>query len=118
MTRRLALIQGIYFTITGFWPVLHMPSFELITGPKQEHWLVKSVGALIGVIGVGLIAAERRGEVTPSTALIATSSAAALTTVDVVYYTRGVLGWIYLADAALESGLIAAWSAALAMDRD
>jgi hypothetical protein len=40
-------IQGWYYVLTGTWPLIHMKSLESITGPKTDHWLVKTVGLLI-----------------------------------------------------------------------
>lgn len=39
--------QGIYYVASGLWPLLHMRSFEAVTGPKRDKWLVNTVGALI-----------------------------------------------------------------------
>ncbi len=47
-----ASLQGIYYVATGLWPILNMRSFEMVTGPKRDKWLVKTVGALITAIGI------------------------------------------------------------------
>src|SRR4051812_30893344 len=54
----MAFIQGVYFFITGLWPIVHMPSFLFVSGPKTDLWLVKTVGILIVVIGSVLLAAS------------------------------------------------------------
>ena len=46
--RSLALAQGLCFTATGLWPLMHMPSFEAVTDPKEDKWLVRTVGVLVG----------------------------------------------------------------------
>ena len=46
--RRLLLAEGVYFFLTGLWPVVHLPSFIAVTGPKRDLWLVRTVGLLIG----------------------------------------------------------------------
>ena len=59
--RWLAFVQGGYFLITGVWPLIAMPSFEAVTGPKTDDWLVKTVGGLIAAIAAVLLwAAFRR----------------------------------------------------------
>jgi hypothetical protein len=45
--RLVGITQGTYYAATGLWPILWMRSFEAVTGPKQDHWLVKTVGALV-----------------------------------------------------------------------
>ena len=49
---RLARLQAVFYIVTGVWPIVSMRSFEAITGPKVDRWLVKTVGALVAVIGV------------------------------------------------------------------
>jgi hypothetical protein len=110
----LAVGQGAYYLATGVWPLLHMRSFLAVTGPKTDLWLVKTVGALVGVIGAALLEAGRRGRVTRETALLAGGSAAALAAVDVVYASRGRIPPVYLLDAVPELALAAGWAGVLA----
>ena len=109
--RLIALVQGIYYLITGIWPLLHLPSFEAVSGPKTDKWLVRTVGVLITVIGAVLcLAAARQKPLSePEIASLALGSAAGLTAIDVVYVAKGRIWPIYLLDALLEIGLIAAW---------
>lgn len=108
-----AAIQGSYFVVTGLWPIVHLRSFELVTGPKREGWLVKTVGALITVVGAVVLDAARRRRVDRSVAMLAMGSAAALGAVDVVYVAKRRIAPIYLADAVLELGLLAGWTVLL-----
>jgi hypothetical protein len=110
----LAVAQGAFYVATGVWPILHMRSFEAVTGEKTDDWLVKTVGALVAVAGATMMAAGLRRRVTPEIALLAAGSAAALATVDVVYTQKGVIRPVYLLDAVAEAGLIGAWTAAAA----
>ena len=34
----LAYAQSAYFAATGVWPIVHMPSFLRVTGPKTDLW--------------------------------------------------------------------------------
>jgi hypothetical protein len=108
----LARAQGGYFIATGLWPILHLRSFEAVTGPKLEGWLVKMVGALATSIGATLLAASRRSPIAPESKQLALTSAAAFLAVDVVYVARGRIKPIYLADAVAEVGLLALWGLA------
>lgn len=109
--RQVAMWQGVYFIGTGIWPLVHMPSFEAVTGPKVDRWLVRTVGVLVGVVGGVLVAAAARDRVTPEIAALAVGSAAGLGAVDTIYASNGRIPESYLVDAAVEAELIAAWAA-------
>ena len=106
----LCLVQGIYYTVTGVWPLVHMRSFLAVTGPKADLWLVKTVGVLVAVIGIVIGMAGWRGRVPEEVALLAVGSAAGLMAIDVVYVLKRVIPPIYLADAAAEAVLIVGWA--------
>jgi hypothetical protein len=106
----LATGQGLYYLVTGVWPLLSMRSFEAVTGPKADRWLVKTVGVLIGVIGGVLMLAGRRRRVPLEPTLLAMGSAAGLAAIDTIYASKGRISKIYLLDAAAEVALIAAWA--------
>jgi hypothetical protein len=106
----LAIGQGVYFAATGVWPLIDMRSFEAVTGPKVDKWLVRTVGVLVAAIGGALISAGVRRAVTPEIAGLAVSSAAGLGLIDILYSSTGRISKIYLADAAAEAALIAGWS--------
>jgi len=106
-------LQGLYFAITGLWPIVHLNSFMAVTGPKTDTWLVQTVGIVLAVIGVSLCAAGRQAsinsrDIIPS-AVLAIGSALALATVDIVFVSRGTISGIYLMDAVAEIALILAW---------
>ena len=52
--RGLAGLQAAYYVGTGLWSLVHRRSFERVTGPKREYWLVRTVGALAVAIGAAL----------------------------------------------------------------
>jgi hypothetical protein len=108
--RALAIGQGAYFAATGVWSLVHMPSFEAVTGPKTDKWLVRTVGVLVTVIGGVLMAAAARRRITAETAALAIGSAVGLGAIDVVYGGTGRISRIYLADAAVEAAVVTAWA--------
>lgn len=105
----LALAQGAYYLFTGIWPIVSIGTFQKVTGPKADQWLVKTVGVVVGVIGGVLMLAGRRRRVTPEMVLLAVGSAGGLAAVDVVYVAKRRIARIYLFDAAAEGLLIAGW---------
>ncbi|MEA2525684.1 MAG: hypothetical protein QOF73_2911 [Thermomicrobiales bacterium] len=104
-----AAAQAVYYVPTGLWPIFHIRSFEWVTGPKVDRWLVKTVSALVLAIGAGLGLAARRRNVTPELALIGAGSAIGLATVDVVYVARRRISRVYLLDAIGELAICAGW---------
>jgi hypothetical protein len=111
--RRIALGQGTYFVLTGVWPVVHLPSFEAVTGPKLERWLVKTTGVLIAAIGTALVAGGVRRSVSRELRLLGAVSAAGLAAIELWYAgPRRRIAPIYLADAAIELALVVAWGVA------
>ncbi len=106
---RLAYVHGGFYLVTGIWPLLSMRTFEAITGPKVDRWLVKTAGILITAVGLGLTLAARRDRVTPEIAVTGVGAAVGLTAVDVIYVSRGRISPVYLLDAAAELGLIVLW---------
>src|SRR5215211_5127347 len=91
-------VQGGYYLITGLWPIAHLASFEAITGPKVDDWLVHMVGLLV---------AARRGTPTRETYALAIGSALAFSAIDTWYALEGRIAPVYLADAVVQMGMIA-----------
>jgi hypothetical protein len=113
----LSVAQGLFYLATGLWPLLSMGTFERVTGPKKERWLVKTVGGLIATIGGVLTSAGLRRRVSAETTALALGSAAFLTAIDLVYVAKRRIAPVYLLDAVAEVGLMAAWFAALKSKR-
>jgi hypothetical protein len=108
--RLVAIAQGVYYLFTGIWPLISIRTFEMVTGPKNDRWLVKTVGIIVAVIGAVLTMAGVRRDRAPEIPVLAVGSAAGLTAIDVVYVAKGRIPPIYLLDAAGELILIAWWA--------
>ncbi|HEY8369166.1 MAG TPA: hypothetical protein VIM86_07590 [Thermodesulfobacteriota bacterium] len=107
----LATWQGVYYAATGLWPLVSRRTFETVTGPKTDWWLVQTVGALVAAIGGTLLLAGRRGAGRPEVAFLGMASAAGLAAIDMVHAARGRISPVYLLDAAVEAALVGAWAA-------
>ncbi|MFO0851378.1 MAG: hypothetical protein U0871_22895 [Gemmataceae bacterium] len=114
----LCWVQGVYYLVTGVWPLVSIETFQAVTGPKTDHlatgreadhWLVNTVGVLVTAVAVGLLVAGWRRRPTPEVVALGLAAAVALAGIDVVYVARGVIPPVYLADAAVEAVLIAGW---------
>jgi hypothetical protein len=107
MRRRALATMAAYYVVTGAWPLLSMRSFEAVTGPKREHWLVNTVALLAIANGVTLAVGARRARISRETQVLALGSALAFSAIDVIYVLRRCIRPVYLGDAAVELALAA-----------
>jgi hypothetical protein len=107
--RRVLAFQSLYYFATGVWPLLNLASFEAVTGPKTDDWLVHMVGLLAMVIGGSLGVAVVRDHTRASEVVIlATGAALAFTAIDLWYGLSGRIAPVYLGDAGFELAVLAA----------
>jgi energy-converting hydrogenase Eha subunit E len=102
-------IQGIYYALTAIWPLVHIDSFMMVTGPKQDIWLVKTVSVLILCMSLTFLYGACYNTDYRLIRLIAASAALGLMVIDVWYYLQGAIKWVYLLDAFTELVLVACW---------
>ena len=107
--QRLARAQAMYFTGTGIWPLIDIESFERVTGPKTDRWLVRTVGGLVSVVGASLALATRVEADTPVVTALGAGSAAVLGAIDLIYVANRTIRPVYLFDAAAQAFLLWAW---------
>jgi hypothetical protein len=108
--QRLAWCHGLYNVLGGLWPLVHMASFQAVTGPKADQWLVRTVGGLMAVNGAAQLAADRSAGSLQQARRIGMGTAVVLGAISLIYGSRGRISKIYLLDAALEGVWIAAWT--------
>jgi hypothetical protein len=103
--RKIAGVMAANYVATSAWLLVHVPSFEAVTGPKKERWLVRMVGALAVANAPALAVCARKAQLSSESRALAILSAAAFATVDVVSV---VTARIHLADAVIEAALATA----------
>ena len=91
---------------TGIWPLLSVRSFEAVTGPKMDRWLVRMVGLLAATAGASIATGLQEEKIRSETRVLALCSAASFAAIDAVYACKGRISKIYLADAAVELAFI------------
>ncbi|MFD1140568.1 hypothetical protein ACFQ4C_05595 [Larkinella insperata] len=104
-----AAVQAVYYVLTGIWPILSIDTFQQVTGPKTDRWLVKMIGALFAVIGLTIGLAVVYADIDLTVAFLGMSSAVAVILVDVWYVSRRVISRVYLLDAFAEIILLTGW---------
>lgn len=113
LVRVMLLGQGAYYAVTGLWPLIHMRSFEAISGPKRDQWLVKTIGLLLTAFSSVLLLAgmRRQPQLDVEVPLAAAGDAAALAATDVIFTAQRRISPAYLLDALAEVVLLAGWIA-------
>jgi hypothetical protein len=102
-------IQGLYYFLTGFWPILHMKSFILVTGPKVELWLVKVFGMLIAVAGICMLIGGLQRKYNTPLFTLGILGAIGFIIFEIFYVWTETIPSIYLADAAFQFVLLLGW---------
>jgi hypothetical protein len=94
---------------TGLWPLLHLRSFEAVSGPKTDRWLVKTVAGLVAGNGLVQIGARDSATALAQARRIGLGTAVTLAAIDLTYAPAGRISRVYLVDAALQVAWTAAW---------
>jgi hypothetical protein len=115
---QLGIAHGVFNLTTGLWPLLHRRSFEAVTGPKADFWLVRTVGLLVATSGVVMASAGYRRRLTPELRTLAIGVAGSLACIDLVYAVRRRISPVYLLDAVMEAALVAAWTGLTLQNND
>jgi hypothetical protein len=102
LIRTTILLQGLYFLITGIWPLIGMASFMAVTGPKTDIWLVRTFSMQICAMGVFFCISAIKRDLSFNVLLLSILSAIGFIVADVYYVIKGVIDPIYLADAVVE----------------
>jgi hypothetical protein len=110
------LIQGWYYVVIGLWVAIGIAYLQSPTQPTlnlTHLWIVRGIGALVAVVGIGLIRASRQKE----SISLATGGAIALAVVlgliEVVAMANGLLPATFMLDTGMEFGFLIWWMVAL-----
>jgi hypothetical protein len=101
--------QGIYTVLTSVWPILHIKSFLMVTGPKTDIWLVKTMGGVLSAIGVVLLYCAFKNQLSRAVLLLAIGHALVLMISDIHYYSANIISPVYLADAFVQIVMVSLW---------
>src|SRR3954447_347457 len=102
----LAAAQALYYLGTGAAPLVSMRAFEAVSGPKRDHWLVRTVGLLALGFG-GLLARDAvRGRPDPA---IGIAGAVPFALASLWYGGTSKVSRVYLLDGVLELAFTLAW---------
>ena len=107
----ISAIQGLYYFVTGLWPIVYMDGFLAFTGPKTDLWLVRTMGLMLIVSGIVLmLAAAHRRQRSMETAALGIGVAVVLAGADIFFALTGQIPGVYLLDAAVEVLFLILWT--------
>lgn len=102
------LIQAVYYLPTALWPMIHIRSFEKVTGPKSDRWLVYTVGALLVCSSLVFLYSGIRSEAVPiESILLSMTNCLVFILIDVIFVLKKRISKIYLLDALAELTILA-----------
>jgi energy-converting hydrogenase Eha subunit E len=108
MLRVVLRAQAMFYLLTGLWPLASLSTFEAVTGPKTDDWLVHMVGLLAASIGVTLWIGAKAAKPAGAVIFLAAASAASFAAIDLTYALSERISDVYLLDAAAEIVLLPA----------
>lgn len=109
--------QGVFYGLSGVWPLLSPQTFQAVTGFKADFWLAQTVGAILSLVGVVLILAARAKRITPEIVVLGAGLAGVLLVVDILCVRAPRTTRAYWLDAVAETALVAGWLIAVQQHR-
>lgn len=107
--RYLVAIQSCYLLLTALWPFIDINSFMLITGPKQDVWLVKTVAVLLIPVALCLSTYLLTGGSYIYPMVLGSLIPLAFMTIDFHYAGLNVISDVYLIDGVIQVIFFGAW---------
>jgi len=87
--RRLTLMaQGLYYILTGLWPLAHFSSFSRAVALPVNPFQAQAFGAVLVVVGAHFVEVGRREPPGSSATLLGIAVAGAIAVVDMVWLPR------------------------------
>jgi hypothetical protein len=111
----LEILQGVYYVVSGLWPVVHASSYQHYTGGHDltDLWLLRTLGAVLAVVGLSLLWAVRRRSVAPEAVIMAGGVAAVLAIMDMANIAVKAYPPIYCIDCLIQVGFLFGWITAV-----
>ena len=95
-------MQGMYIFLTALWALVDIKSFMIITGPKTDIWLVKTVAVSLISISLFFILSSAKSE-DPAVSFAAFVFSFGFGYLDFFYSMNNTIRWVYAIDGIIES---------------
>jgi hypothetical protein len=103
------VVQGIYYLATGLWGAVDIRSFMIVTGPKTDVWLIKTVSLLLSIAGITYLISAREKQLTIALKVLIPAVAGVLLFIDVYYNFKGIISNVYLVDGFIQFVFVLVW---------
>lgn len=110
--------QGIYYFLSGIWPVVHINSFMAVTGPKTDLWLVKTLGGIIAVCGIWFFIVAYYKKIGFRVTFLGVALASAFAFSDFYFSLTNQISIVYMIDGLAQVMLIIGWLLAFYRKRE
>jgi hypothetical protein len=108
--RIILAIQTIYYCTTALWALVDIQSFIMITGPKTDIWLVKTVTVLLLAVTLCFITQLMSpGPGSWAVMVLAMCCCLSLAGIDIYYSLKDVIQPVYLIDSIVQLFLLVCW---------
>lgn len=111
LTRYLIIGHGLYLLVGGLWPLLYMQGFEAVTGPKVEHFLVRSIALILLLTAANLFTQLDKPRVEQSATVMAAGVSLILGLVGIISAAGGWVWPIYFIDGGVHTLFALSWVA-------
>lgn len=101
--------EGIFYLLTGLWPLLHFSSFLSVMGFKTDIWMVVTVGALLTLNGLLFLMESLSPFISKAVLAAAVAVPVILLWIDLFYVFSGVISPAYIVDAVIENLFLVSW---------
>ena len=105
----LCVTQGLYTLLTALWALVDIRTFMLVTGPKTDIWLVKTVAGILVSVALCFLSGPFVRQDFFTVILVGITSSAALASIDFYYTANGTIKKIYRADGNLQVIFLLSW---------
>lgn len=95
------ILQGMYIFVTALWALVDIKSFMIITGPKTDIWLVKTVAVLLISISMFFLMSSAKSE-DLRVCFTAFVLSFGLAYIDFFYSLNKTIRWVYALDGIIE----------------
>lgn len=106
----LLITQSVYYMVTALWALVHIKSFMLVTGPKTDVWLVKTVSVLLIPLSLVLFMGIFKWANGKILFLLGAGTAMGLATIDFYYTHHDVIPHAYKVDGYMQIIFLVIWT--------